>query len=156
GVLGQLYLAGSCLARGYWQRRDLTAERFVPHPFGSRHGERAYATGDVVRYQSNGDLEFLGRADHQVKVRGFPVELGEVEAVLRQHPGLREVAVTIRDDGTRGPRLVAHVVADSAQLPDPNRLRRWLQTSLPTYMIPSEFVMLETMPLTPSGKVDRR
>jgi amino acid adenylation domain-containing protein len=155
GVLGQLYLGGESLARGYTRRPEQTAEKFIPSPFGA-HGSRLYATGDLVRYQATGDLEFLGRFDDQVKVRGFRVELGEIEAVLGRHPSVGELAVVVRDSGPRGSRLVAYVVPAPEQKPSASDLRRWLQTRLPEHMVPSEFTFLDRLPLTPSGKVDRR
>ncbi len=160
GVPGELYLGGAGLARGYFGRPELTAERFVPAPEG--HGERLYRTGDLVRYAAGspeGELEFLGRIDHQVKVRGFRIELGEIEAALAAQPRVAEVAVLVREDRPGDPRLVAYLAAlaagDAAE-PSPVALRAALRARLPEYMIPSTFVVLPRLPLSPNGKVDRR
>ncbi|HSK74824.1 MAG TPA: amino acid adenylation domain-containing protein, partial [Thermoanaerobaculia bacterium] len=156
GVPGELCLAGRGLARGYLGRPDLTAERFLPDPFGERPGARLYRTGDLARYLRDGQLEFLGRLDHQVKVRGFRIELGEVEAALMGHPSLRDAAVLALGEGTDR-RLVAYAVArEGTDAPDLARLRTFLQGRLPDFMLPSALVLLGTLPLTPNGKVDRR
>jgi 3-oxoacyl-(acyl-carrier-protein) synthase/acyl carrier protein len=153
GVKGQLYLGGAGLARGYWIRPDLTAERFVPNPFGES-GSRLYRTGDLVRYLADGELEFLGRVDNQVKLRGYRIELGEIEAVLRAHEQVRDALVQVRNlESDR--QLVAYVVTNTAEDPV-KQLRSYLRERLPEYMVPGAFVRLETMPLTPNGKVDRR
>jgi amino acid adenylation domain-containing protein len=154
GVTGELYLAGHGLARGYLFAPHLTAERFVPHPFGSRPGSRLYRTGDLARYMPDGQIEFLGRADHQVKVRGFRIELGEVEAALAETEGVRECAVVAREDEAGGKRLVGYVVGDGEL--SAAELRRVLKERLPEYMVPSEFMQLVEMPLTANGKIDRR
>jgi amino acid adenylation domain-containing protein len=151
GVHGELLVGGTGLAQGYWERPDLTAERFVPDPFGPA-GSRLYRTGDRVRWLPDGRLEFLGRLDHQVKVRGFRIELGEVEAALEGHPGVRDCAVVLRNDLPGGPGLVAFVEAEAAG----SELRRFLQERLPDSMVPALFVRLPALPLTPAGKVDRR
>jgi amino acid adenylation domain-containing protein len=156
-VPGELYIGGDGLARDYLNRPELTAERFVPHPFSATPGARLYRTGDLVRYLPDGNIEFIGRVDHQVKVRGFRVELGEIEAVLSQHPGVREVVVVARHDerGTGGKRVVAYVVPmEGTPLTFPT-LRSFLKDKLPDYMLPSAFVMLKTLPRTPNGKVNR-
>lgn len=162
GVVGELYLGGVGLARCYNGRPDLTAERFVPHPFGAE-GERLYRTGDLARYLRDGSIEFLGRIDHQVKIRGHRVELGEIEGTLTRHPSVREAVVVLREDRPGERRLVAYVVvdrnatADSGARPRPltSMLRGHLRDLLPDYMVPAAFVALESIPLTANGKVDR-
>jgi amino acid adenylation domain-containing protein len=153
GMRGELHIGGLGLARGYLNSPELTAEKFIPHPFSEEPGARLYKTGDLARYQPDGNIEFLGRQDNQVKIRGFRVELGEIEAVLGQHPAVRDVIVVAREDGTT---LLAYVVAQDAQAPATNDLRAFLKARLPDYMIPSSFVFLKSLPLTPNGKVDRR
>ncbi|GGN83776.1 hypothetical protein GCM10010112_62430 [Actinoplanes lobatus] len=153
GSAGELYVSGPCLARGYLGRPGLTAERFVPHPF--RAGERLYRTGDRGRWSVDGLVEFLGRTDHMVKVRGYRVELGEVEAALREHPGIRECVVVTRPDGAAGVDLVGYLVADGVGLSS-GEVRSWLGGRLPAYMVPRLFVFLDALPLTPRAKVDRR
>ncbi|HKV11511.1 MAG TPA: amino acid adenylation domain-containing protein, partial [Thermoanaerobaculia bacterium] len=153
GVPGELFLAGEGLARGYLGRPDLTAERFVPDPFATAPGARLYRTGDLARWRASGDMDFLGRIDHQVKVRGFRVELGEIEAALARHPQVREVVVMARDDGERGKRLVAYVTPRGVAA---SELRHFLRESLPEHMVPSAFVRLDALPLSPNGKVDRK
>jgi len=156
GVPGELRLGGASLARGYLGRPELTAERFVPDPFGAP-GSRLYRTGDLVRWRGDGQLDFLGRIDRQVKLRGFRIELGEVEATLLADPQLRAAAVAVLDDGgAAGWRLVAYVVPESPGEEDlPRHLRTRMREKLPESMIPAAFVVLEALPLTPSGKIDR-
>lgn len=156
GVPGELCIGGAGLARGYLKRPKITAEKFIPHPFSQLPGERLYRTGDRVRYHQDGTLEFLGRVDHQVKVRGFRIEPGEIEVVLRQHPDIQEAVVLAQPepDGT-SQRLVAYFVS-KANKPAASELRSFLRPRLPEYMIPSLFILLETMPLTPNGKINRQ
>ncbi|MBZ4422338.1 non-ribosomal peptide synthase/polyketide synthase [Myxococcus sp. RHSTA-1-4] len=156
GVAGELFVGGEGVARGYLRRPELTAERFVPSPFSAVAGARLYRTGDRVRWLENGELEFVGRQDDQVKLRGFRIELGEVEAVLGGQPGVRAAAVTVREDVPGVRRLVAYGVAEEGFTPDVAALREALGRRLPEYMVPSAFVWLEALPLTTSGKVDRR
>jgi amino acid adenylation domain-containing protein len=156
GVPGEIFIGGAGLARGYLHHPELTAERFVPNPFSSESGARLYRTGDLARYRNDGTIEFLGRLDQQVKIRGFRIELGEIETLLGQHPAIREVAVLTREASPGDKRLVAYVVLHPEQpAPGSPDLRYYLQTRLPDYMIPSDFVVLETLPLTANGKVDR-
>jgi amino acid adenylation domain-containing protein len=150
GVPGELYLGGDGIARGYFSRPDLTAERFVPDPFAD--AGRLYRTGDRVRWRTDGTLDFLGRIDLQVKVAGWRVEPGEIEALLALHPAVRQSAVLVRDEPPAGRRLVAYLVASGAT---PDELRAWLRTRLPEPMIPALWVFLDRLPLTPNGKVDR-
>ncbi|MBW4483049.1 MAG: amino acid adenylation domain-containing protein [Tildeniella torsiva UHER 1998/13D] len=152
GVPGELYVGGAGVAQGYVNRPDLTAERFIPNPFGVG---RLYRTGDRVRYCSNGDLAYLGRLDHQVKLRGFRIELGEIEAVLRQHPALCEASVLVREDRPGDQRLVAYVVPRETHDHLATALKTCLRAQLPDYMVPSAFVMLKALPLTLNGKLDR-
>jgi acyl-coenzyme A synthetase/AMP-(fatty) acid ligase/acyl carrier protein len=155
GVPGELCLGGAGLARGYLGRPALTAEKFVPDPFGGVPGARLYRTGDLARWREDGALDFLGRIDHQVKVRGFRIEPGEVEAALERHPAVREAVVAVRPDLLGAPRLVAWVVAPNGSVPDAASLRLYLRATLPEPMVPAAFVALPALPLTPNGKVDR-
>ena len=154
GVPGELLIGGVALARGYLDRPELTAERFIPHPFSERPGARLYRTGDLGRYRAGGNLEFLGRLDHQVKLRGFRIELGEIETLLSQHQDVAQAVVLVRGNRSDTRKLVAYIVPQG-RTPNLDDLRRLLRQSLPDYMVPSAFVMLDTMPLTPNRKVDR-
>jgi amino acid adenylation domain-containing protein/non-ribosomal peptide synthase protein (TIGR01720 family) len=154
GVCGQLYIAGAGLARGYLRRPTLTAERFLPDPYG-RWGARMYATGDLARWRSDGTIDYLGRADQQVKLRGFRIEPGEIEAALAARPGVAQAVVVARDDGPAGRHLVAYIVPTNGDAADPASLRRELVECLPDYMVPTAWVFLSAVPLTPNGKVDR-
>jgi acyl-coenzyme A synthetase/AMP-(fatty) acid ligase/acyl carrier protein len=154
GVAGEVCVGGAGLARGYEGQPALTAERFVPHPFSTRPGERLYRSGDMARYDARGGLEYLGRRDRQVKLRGFRIELGEIEAALRSHEWIRDVVVTVGGESGDGKRLVAYVVGRGGPGPGAGGLRAYLRGRLPDYMAPSAYVELEELPLTPSGKVD--
>ncbi|MCB0168540.1 MAG: amino acid adenylation domain-containing protein, partial [Anaerolineae bacterium] len=176
GVAGELCVAGIGVGAGYINDSDLTQQKFVPNPFDAARATRLYRTGDLARYQPDGNIEFLGRMDYQVKIRGFRIELGEIEAVLNQHPNIQECAVVVREDQAEDKRLVAYMVSDQIAANSPPssavgdktslppaddqylvmELRRFLQTKLPDYMIPTAFMRLATLPLTPSGKVDRK
>jgi len=155
-VPGELYVGGVALARGYLNRPDLTAERFVPHPFSDEPGARLYRTGDMAVLLPDGNVELLGRMDFQVKIRGFRIEPGEVEAALNQHPTVQQSAVTPKKAPAGDKRLVAYVVAAPGAEVDTGELRRFLQDRLPDYMVPSAFVKLEALPITPNGKIDRK
>jgi acyl-CoA synthetase (AMP-forming)/AMP-acid ligase II/aryl carrier-like protein len=164
GVPGELCIGGEGLARGYWKRADLTAERFVPDPFGES-GSRLYRTGDLARFLGDGRLEWLSRLDHQVKLRGYRIELEEIESVLARHPSVRQAVAMVREDVTGDSRLVAYVVAaaEAAQAEDgparpelAGRLRGYLLETLPEYMVPGAWLFLDAFPLTPNGKVDRK
>jgi amino acid adenylation domain-containing protein len=155
GAPGELYIGGEGVARGYWRKPELTAERFVPDPHGLSPGSRLYRTGDVARYREDGKIDFLGRKDNQVKIRGYRVELGEIESELSQHPGVKEVVVAVWDRAGAGKRLVAYLVVEKDKEVSISELRSYLSERVPAYMLPSSYVMLEEMPLTGNGKVDR-
>jgi amino acid adenylation domain-containing protein len=154
GVRGELYIGGAGLARGYVWRPDLTAEKFVPNPFSAVGGERVYRTGDDVRWRSDGALEYLGRRDEQVKLRGYRIELGEIEHVLEESSWVKQAVVVAQQDGGGDKRLIAYLVANSPA-PSVTELRHFIKDRLPEYMTPSQFILLESMPLTRNGKVDR-
>ena len=155
GVAGEIYIGGDGVARGYLAQPEITAERFIPNPFSETGGERIYRTGDMARYRDDGEIEYLGRVDHQVKVRGFRVELGEIEAVLRQHPKVNEVVVMAREEVVGDRRIVAYLVSSEPEELSLNDVRRFMRDKLPEYMMPSSLVPLSALPLTPNGKVDR-
>jgi thioester reductase-like protein len=155
GVPGELHVGGSGVARGYFKDPELTAKKFISDPFSGRPGERLFRSGDLARYLPDGRIELLGRIDHQVKVRGFRIEPGEIECVLCQHPGVRQAIVVAHGDTPESKRLVAYLTGlDPA--PAPQELRAFLKEKLPEYMVPSSFLMLEALPLSPNGKVDRK
>ncbi len=156
GVPGELYTGGDGLSRGYLRQPELTAEKFIPNPFSEQPGARLYRTGDLVRYHPNGTLEFLGRMDYQAKVRGFRIEPGEIETVLGRYPTVTKNVVVVRESTPGDKRLIAYIVPDKGHSPTSQDLRRYLQERLPDYMIPSDFVLLQDLPLTTTGKVDRR
>jgi acyl carrier protein len=155
GVSGELYIGGK-LARGYFKRPELTAERFIPDPFGEEHGSRLYRTGDLGRLLPNGSIEFLGRADDQIKIRGFRIEPAEIERVIRQHPAVLEGVVMASKHEFNRNRLVAYLVFRLQARATVEELRKFLTARLPQYMVPSLFVLLDALPKTPSGKVDRK
>jgi amino acid adenylation domain-containing protein len=156
GVTGEIYLGGDGLARGYLNRPDLTAERFVPNPFSSDHSARLYRTGDLARYLDDGNLQYLGRVDHRVKIRGYRIELDEIAATIERHPSVRQCAVIATGHELEDKKLIAYVVTETGQALEAATLRTFLQTQLPAYMLPAQFIAIEEMPLTPSGKIDRR
>ena len=156
GLPGEIHIGGVGLTRGYLGRPEITAASFIPDPFSGGAGERLYRTGDRARRLPDGNLQFLSRTDHQVKIRGFRVELGEIEAALQTHPAVREAAVVLQQEDEPGARLVACLVPAEGGAPAPGVLRSFLRQSLPDYMMPSVFVVLESLPITPGGKVDRQ
>ncbi|MEQ1527955.1 MAG: amino acid adenylation domain-containing protein, partial [Methylococcales bacterium] len=155
GIQGELHIGGDGVARGYWQRSGLTAEKFIPDPFQA-DGGRLYKTGDLARYRPDGNIEFLGRIDHQVKIRGFRIELGEIEARLLEYPGVNEAVVLVREDIPGDKRLVAYLIAAKEHEVSIETLKARLKETLPDYMVPSAFVMLDSMPLSANGKLDRK
>jgi amino acid adenylation domain-containing protein/non-ribosomal peptide synthase protein (TIGR01720 family) len=158
GVSGEIYIGGVGLARGYWQRAELTAELFVPHPYSTSGGERLYRTGDEGRYLEDGRIEYLGRRDQQVKVRGYRIELGEIEAVLESHARVQQAVVTVREESAGDQRLVGYVVGENwpSEREAAAELRTYLKERLPEYMVPQRWVLLEQMPLTVNGKIDHQ
>ncbi|MDD5273098.1 MAG: amino acid adenylation domain-containing protein, partial [Methylovulum sp.] len=155
GVVGEIHIGGDGLARGYLNQPELTAEKFIAYPFSADPAARLYKTGDLGRYLPDGAIDFLGRVDHQVKLRGFRIELGEIEAVLGQYPGIKEVAVIVREDVPGDKRLVAYLTQPPQGQPDIKALRGYIKAKLPDYMLPSAFVFLANLPLTANGKLDR-
>ncbi|HTI15424.1 MAG TPA: amino acid adenylation domain-containing protein [Dictyobacter sp.] len=157
GMPGELHIGGVGLARGYYRRPELTAEKFIRNPFSTDPTARLFKTGDLARYRADGAIEFLGRIDHQVKIRGFRIELGEIEETLLQHSAIKETVVVAQDDVAQNKRLIAYLVAhSSSDQPSIEILRTHLKTTLPDYMIPAVFMYLDALPLAPNGKVDRR
>ena len=156
GIPGELHIGGKQVAKGYLNRPQLTAEMFIPDPFADQPGARLYKTGDLARYWPDGNIELLGRIDHQVKIRGFRIELGEIESVLSLHPAVGEAVCIVREDTPGDSRIAAYLVANQNPPPSSSELRSYLGERLPEYMVPSAFVMLDAVPLTPNGKVDRR
>ncbi len=156
GAPGELFIGGVGVARGYLNRPDLTAEKFVPNPFSRKPGDRLYRSGDLVRYLPDGNLEFLGRIDFQVKIRGFRIELGEIESTLIQHPAVNEAVVLAREDRPGERRLVAYLVPEPGKDPEIETIRQYLRERLPDYMIPAWYIKMDSFPLTPNGKVDRK
>jgi acyl-coenzyme A synthetase/AMP-(fatty) acid ligase len=156
GVAGELHIGGKAPGRGYLKRPDLTADKFIPDAFGETEGERLYKTGDLARYRSDGAIEFLGRLDHQVKIRGMRMELGEVEAALCQHPSVREAVILPHEITAGNKSLVAYVVSKQEPLPAGDELRNYLRERLPEYMVPAAFVILSELPLLSNGKLNRK
>jgi len=157
GIPGELYIGGEGLALGYWRRPQLTAEHFIPDPFGKESGSRLYRTGDQVRYLPDGRLEFLGRLDNQVKIRGFRIELGEIEAALAQHPGVHSAVAAAVESKSGERRLVSYLIpTDHDRGPATSDIRRFIRQRLPEYMVPVSFVFMDAFPLTPNKKVDRK
>jgi acyl-coenzyme A synthetase/AMP-(fatty) acid ligase/acyl carrier protein len=156
GVVGELYIGGDGLARGYLDRPDLTAEKFLPNPFSAKPGASLYGTGDLARYLPDGNIEFLGRIDHQVKLRGFRIELGEIEAVLAGYHGVADAVVLAKEDAAGHKQLNACIVAKKEDAPATRDLRAYLARKLPDFMIPSAFSFFDSLPLLPNGKVNRK
>jgi thioesterase domain-containing protein/acyl carrier protein len=156
GVVGELCIGGAGVARGYVDKEEITAQRFVPDPFADKSGARMYRTGDLGKWRKDGQIEFLGRNDFQVKIRGFRIELGEIEARMAEHPEVRETVVVAREEADGTKRLVGYVVANNPTELTSHELRKYLKERLPEYMVPSAFVQLERLPLTPNGKLDRK
>ena len=156
GVPGELHIGGIQVGLGYWNRPELTAEKFVPDPFSNDPDARLYKTGDLALFLPDGNIKYLGRMDFQVKIRGLRIEIGEIENVLRSHPSIRDAVVLVREDERRDKKLVAYVTKFREQEFEIGNIRKFLAKKLPAYMLPSFFVLLENMPLMPNGKVDRR
>ncbi|MEH1894384.1 MAG: amino acid adenylation domain-containing protein [Nostoc sp.] len=156
GMVGELYVGGEGVGRGYINNIDLTLAKFVSDPFSNKAGARLYKSGDLARYLADGNIEYLGRIDHQVKIRGFRIELGEIEVAINQYPAVKETVVVVSEESVNSKRLVAYVVPQKEQTLAIPELRSFLESKLPHYMLPSAFVCLEALPLTPNGKVDRK
>ncbi|MDZ8067339.1 MAG: amino acid adenylation domain-containing protein [Nostoc sp. DedQUE08] len=156
GVPGMLYIGGAGLSRGYLNKPELTADKFIPNPYANLPGERLYKTGDLGRYLPSGEIEYIGRIDYQVKIRGFRIELGEIEALIIKYPKVREAVVTVHSLETDSQQIVAYLVPNSEQTLTISELRDFLEAKLPNYMVPTAFVILEMLPLTPNGKIDRK
>ncbi|MHC5712338.1 MAG: non-ribosomal peptide synthetase, partial [Nostoc sp.] len=156
GVIGEVYIGGVGVGRGYLNSPELTAEKFIPNPFSEQPTTRLYKTGDLARYLPNGEIQYIGRIDHQVKIRGFRIELGEIEAAISQYPAVEETVVVVRSESADYQRLVAYIVPHTEQTLTITELRNFLESKLPNYMMPAAFVMLEALPLTPNGKIDRK
>ncbi|BAY10175.1 non-ribosomal peptide synthetase [Calothrix sp. NIES-2098] len=156
GIKGEIYIGGAGLARCYMQHPELTSEKFIPHPFSDEPGARLYKTGDIGRYLPGGTVEFIGRSDYQVKIRGFRIELAEIEATLTQYPQVREAVVVVQESETGDKRLIAYLVPANSEAINLNALNSFLQDNLPNYMLPANFAILEALPLTANGKVNRQ
>src|SRR5258708_8837032 len=156
GAPGELHIGGPGVARGYVNRPDLTAEKFISDIFGSNRDARLYKTGDLGRYRSDGDIEFLGRIDNQIKIRGFRVELEEIEQALRSHTGVLVCVVVLHEDSDGAKRLCAYVIGEPGSELKISELRNYLKTNLPSYMMPASFELIDALPLLPSGKINRR
>ena len=160
GIPGELHIGGAGLARGYLNNPELTAEKFIPDPFSADSTARLYKSGDLASWNPDGTLAFHGRIDQQIKLRGFRIEPGEIEASLLAHPAVAQAVVLLRNDDPNNPRLIAYLVADASQPPSASasseQLRAFLADRLPDYMVPAAFLQLETLPLTPNGKLDRK
>ncbi|WP_086691624.1 amino acid adenylation domain-containing protein [Nostoc sp. T09] len=156
GVIGEIYIGGSGVARGYLNQPGLTAEKFIPNLYSQKPGDILYKTGDLGRYLPDGNIELVGRIDNQIKIRGFRIELGEIESVLNQHPDVQATVVVVREDKPGDQRLVAYVVPNAQKILNTSEIRSFLQEKLPKHMLPTAFVFLDKLPLTPNGKVDRR
>ncbi|MCU7495891.1 MAG: amino acid adenylation domain-containing protein [Ignavibacteria bacterium] len=156
GVTGELFIAGECLGRGYLNRPEVTAEKFIPNPFAEISGERIYRTGDLARYTHKGDVEYMGRLDSQVKIRGFRIELGEIESAINELPAIKESLVVVREDTANDRKIVAYLIPKNKGAFSPREIKQMLKGKLPEYMIPSYLMVLEDFPLMPSGKIDKK
>jgi acyl-coenzyme A synthetase/AMP-(fatty) acid ligase len=156
GLPGEMFLGGDEVARGYLYRPELTAEKFIPDPFSKKPGARMYRTGDLAKFKPDGEVEFIGRIDNQVKIRGFRIELGEIDSVLAKHPSVRELVSVVREDEPGDKRIVSYIVTKDNQPIDISQLRSFLRNDIPEYMVPSYFVFLDSLPMTPNNKIDRK